>query len=194
MRNEIKGVEPFTQRNNVFNPSITCGSTSTAIGLHYKGVVDPYEDYQLEDYITKQCIDLPKDISYGIINGNSTWKWYVDNNRGFQVLPILEYVCKKLYDGIHLSWGITFDTIIENIDKNNPVICLGNFSSISYVSGHYNCIVGYDTEKETVITKDPFGNANTNYKDTNGNNMEYDWKIFLQLDNGNKYSYGFIIA
>ena len=187
LKNKIENIAVFTQRNNRFNPSVACFPTSSAIALHYKGVEDPINNMQLEDYLVYLALNLTQEEKQVLVSVNGQW---ILNHRPFQVIPIMEYVCRKLYGNTKMSWKITFEDIVKNIDNNNPVVCLGNFSSISYVKGHYNCIIGYDTEKRTVITHDPFGNAHTNYKDFNGENMEYDWKIFHY--DGNNFSCGLL--
>jgi hypothetical protein len=52
------------------------------------------------------------------------------------------------------------------IDQNKPVIASGNFPN-----GHIIAIVGYDNEGW--IVHDPYGNANTRFKDTNGRYVHY---------------------
>jgi hypothetical protein len=182
----LDNVEYFTQRNNKYSPSVACFPTSEAVALHYIGVNDPYEGLQLEDYIVKECLNLSQEELNIIASVNGNW---IFNSRPFQVIPIVEHVCKKIYKNTFLSWTISFEDIVSNIDKNHPVVCLGDFSSISYVKGHYNCIIGYDTETKSVWANDPWGNAHTNYKNYDGSQVLYDWSIF-QVKNG--YSHGLL--
>jgi hypothetical protein len=188
MKKVIKNVEIFTQRNNKFSPSVACFPTSAAMALHYLGVKDPYEDYQLEDYLVYQSLNLTNEEKKNLIAIHGEW---IFNHRPFQVIPIMEYICKKLYTDTFMSWGIGFDDIIESIDKGLPVVCLGDFSKISYVKGHYNCIVGYNTDNNYVITMDPYGDACTNYSSYDGAYKKYPWAIFNQ---GNNKSYGLIFT
>lgn len=191
MRKVLKNFEGFTQRNNKFNPSVACFPTSAAMALHYMGVDDPIDGLQLEDYIVKKSLNLSDIEKNMLVKKNGTW---ILNHRPFQVIPIMEYVCKKIYNGVFIDWYITFEEIIVEIDRGLPVVCLGNFKPLSYVSGHYNCIIGYDSEKKTVITMDPFGNAHTNYSDFNGKEMEYMWSIFCLKDNNFKASSGLFFS
>lgn len=114
---------------------------------------------------------------------------FSDDFKPFQAIPIESYVINKyVYPKTRQAWRNQYSDIIDSIDRGIPVVALGDFSKISYVGGHYVTIVGYNEEKQTVIVMDPFGDGHTNYADTNGFAIEYDWNIFIR--EAGKYSYG----
>jgi len=68
--------------------------------------------------------------------------------------------------------NINFEsTVKELIDQGKPVIASGYFPN-----GHVIVIVGYD--KEGWIVHDPYGDANTKYKNTNGMYVRYKYGDF----------------
>ena len=47
-------------------------------------------------------------------------------------------------------------------------------------SGHFIVVVSYDEEKDEYTAKDPWGDANTNYKNKNGDNVKYSQKMLSE--------------
>jgi len=193
MRNSLELVPAYTQRDNMYDSSFTCCPTSAAMKMRFKTKVSfAPEGMQDEDFIYKSAYSLTADEKETLRQQQGAW---IFNYKPYQVLPIMEYVCNKIVQpfgfSVVMSWGITFDNIISSIDAGNPVVCLGNFASISKIGGHYNCIIGYDTDTKKVITNDPWGNALTGYTDQNGEKMEYNWSLFCQA---NQASYGLYIS
>ena len=183
----IDNMEYFTQRDNKFSPSVACFPTSAAMAMEYvNGHIVTPDNMQLEDLIVRECLNLSKAEKNTLTSENGSWIW---NHRPFQVIPIMAYVCNKVAPVIKQSWSISFDAIKLSIDNNKPVVCLGNFKSISSIGGHYNTIIGYNDETNHVFTMDPWGNGYENYAIKDGSNMYYDWSIFKQSDDN---SYGLI--
>jgi hypothetical protein len=185
----LENVEYLTQRDNKFSPSVACFPTSAAIAIDYlTGSIETPDNMQLEDYIVQLSLNLTDKEKKQLVDENGSW---ILNHRPFQVIPIMEFVCRKIYKKTCLSWNISYQDIIENIDKNRPVVCLGDFRAMSFVKGHYNCVIGYDEDTKSVWTQDPYGNAHTNYSSQDGNQVFYDWSIF-ERTGGRSYGLIFI--
>lgn len=109
------------------------------------------------------------------------------------MLYIAEYLFNRLMGQHSFSaqadWSISFERMSRSIDKGFPVVILGNFSSISRVSGHYNTAIGYNGTE--VITHDPYGDALSGYALNNGEFRQYSWDFFNKK-NGNSYGLIFI--
>lgn len=70
--------------------------------------------------------------------------------------------------------GGSFTEIYNALDvEKSPVFLATKITD----SGHFILIVGYDAKRRIVICHDPYGDANTGYKKTNGAYVEYpaDW-------------------
>lgn len=192
----LEKVPYFSQRDNVVDPFISCFPTSVAMSIQYIldinsldrtaiGCDDP--NCQLEDYInrtldSKEVDDWMKENTTRL----GSWIW---NYKKRTIYAVEEYVCNLLLN--HLGYKATFtecmpyDKLCAAIETNQlPAIIGGNFRSISSVGGHMNCMIGFNNiGLKQVRTNDPYGNALTNYKSTNGKNMIYDSKIFCDSRN-----------
>jgi len=142
---------------------------------------------QLEDYIVKQCLDLTYAEKDRLVAVNGDW---ILSSRPFQVIPIMAYVCKKIIPTTKENWAISFEDVKKSIDNNTPVVCLGDFSKMSYVKGHYNTIIGYNDQTKYVFTMDPWGNSYENYRVQDDSNMYYSWNIF-ERSSSNSYGITF---
>lgn len=169
-----------TQRDNAVNPGTTCLATSCAMAIEY--ISQKSYGGALEYKIVRHCQLLTESEKAALTKKEGTWIW---QHSPWTVLPIMEYVLNEYYLPCSVSWGISLETVKAAIENNKPVVCLGDFSSVSKIGGHYNCVIGVDTD--TVKTLDPWGDARTNYIETNGQGMIYPWSIF---DRGYGKSYG----
>ncbi len=79
---------------------------------------------------------------------------------------------KKLLpnQNIVYSGNMTLSAMI-NILKTSPVI-FGTFKMGELPGGHIVLVVGYDSNTDSFILEDPFGNPNSNYKDRNGHQVK----------------------
>ena len=167
----VKGVQYHSQRDNttkdgVVNGHNMCQLTSLAMVMEHKGIEIGNGDKQYED----KLYEIAKKLGMG---GEELWKETRDVYQS-----IIEYLNKenKTNYGINVLDEETVKTRFEDfakslIDQNIPVIASGNFPN-----GHVIVIVGYD--KEGWIAHDPYGDANTKYKNTNGMYVRYKYGDF----------------
>jgi hypothetical protein len=187
---KIEGVKRFPQDDNVHDPMTTCFNTSSAMVMNYcltligkdRTAIGCALQNQLEDYIYEAIYDNVTK-QWMIANqgklGAAIWKW----KRGL-LFVVEEYVFNRLMNplGFKATFyeGATYETICTKLKENNlPGIIAGNFSNLSSVGGHMNCLIGFNSVGVyEFITHDPFGNAYKQYKDKNGENMHYAARLF----------------
>lgn len=188
----------LTQIDNINKPYGTCLITSACIGLLYVLEEDwQPTDVQIEDYFFRLCYNLNNSERQKLINTHG--EWIFDYN-SYTVLPIVQYIMNrelKKYNKkatVILDWYINYDEIIDNINKDLPVVIHGNFSSLTNgkITGHYVCDTGYKINSLDLNVYDPFGNAHTGYNNNGvitGIDVQYNWdKIFKKKDGD--YTYG----
>jgi len=201
----IKDVECFSQDNNKYiDPitkknvaSVSCFNTCVAMCVRYalklkeldKSAVGCGISTDLDDYIN-MIIDDNETQNW--INTNLKGSWiidYIKRNAKRQVFAIESYVFNRLMNqhGFKCQerYDLTYETICNVLKQNElPMIIGGNFSSVSSVGGHMNCLVGYNSiGLKEFIVNDPHGNALTGYTNKIGAYVRYPIKFFLQKDN-----------
>ena len=166
----IKGVKYHSQRDNEtkdgkVNGHNMCQLTSLAMIMEYKGIEIGNGDKQYED----KLYEIAKRIGKG---DNKLWDQTEDVYK-----EIINYINKinnenNLIVVISNLRKIDFESNVKKlIDQGKPVIASGNFPN-----GHVIVIVGYD--KKGWIAHDPYGDANTKYKNTNGMYVRYKYGDF----------------
>ena len=171
----VKGVQYHSQRDNttkdgVVNGHNMCQLTSLAMVMEHKGIEIGNGDKQYED----KLYEIANEIGMG---GEKLWKKTdkiyksiieyvnVQNNTDYEIVVIDEKYVKKKYNN-------KFEDFAKSlIDQNIPVIASGNFPN-----GHVIVIVGYNDKGW--IAHDPYGDANTKYKNTNGMYVRYKYGDF----------------
>lgn len=173
---KIENVEYFSQLDNKYDPSISCFPTSLAMCINYclqsigktKIDVGCSENMQLEDYINYMLDD------------NQTTQWMKDNTSRIGSW-IWNYKRRMLYDveaylfnRLMLPFGFkatfvstkTYNEVCDKLEETKlPFVIGGNFSEISNVKGHMNCLIGFNRiGLQEVIVHDPFGNALNSFK------------------------------
>ena len=188
----IENVEYFTQRDNKREPYVTCFNTSVAMAMSYclnlEGLdqvaigADP--KIQLEDYL-----DM-------LIQDNETKQWMIENQGRIgswiwkytkrTIYAIEAYIFNRLMNNLGYKaeekYNWTYDTVCHALEQNSmPMVIGGNFSSVSSVGGHMNCLVGYNAiGLKEFIVHDPYGNAMTKYVDQNGSYVRYPAKFYVK--------------
>lgn len=186
----IKDVPWLSQRDNKIDPGITCFPTSVAMVITYilnqekltKADIGCSADMQLEDYID-QVLNSKEITDWMKANTSVLGRWIWDYKR--RTVYAVEAQAFNIMMG-HLGYKATFtdqltyDQICDALEVNKlPFIIGGNFSSVSKVSGHMNCLVGFNKiGLREFDTNDPYGNALTGYTNTNGWYMRYGTKFF----------------
>ncbi len=139
----------FSQRDNPRKPAATCNVTSIAMVLYYHGVRPKNPRQQLEDELYQWCLD-----NYGM--GSQT-----DNG----VLAKLI----KAYGFPNSSFSTTrrWAQLKRELVDGRPVVVGGYFTH----SGHIITVIGFNDKG--YLANDPWGNAVTGYRNTEGRRVHY---------------------
>ena len=137
----------FSQRDNAHRPASTCNVTAIAMVMYYYGV-RPQGSKQLEDELYEWCVRR-----YG---ANSQ----TDNT-------VLVRMSQAYGFEASFSTTRTWGQIRSQLMQGRPVVVGGYFTH----AGHIVCLVGYTPSG--YIVNDPYGNALTGYRDTNGRKLFY---------------------
>lgn len=184
LKNISEGIKNRYQMLTKRRPKSECNTTSAAMGCDYTGneIKSPDgimpEDYLMDilgseegkAFLQKIC----PGAKYNPWNDSYCIAWAV--NKALQ-----KEVCKVV--------KATMDQMITHISNGGAVVIGGGFLS-GGTSGHFVCVVGFETDDnntvKNIIVDDPYGNYNTNYKDHfDGNDIKFPVKTFLQLTFGN---------
>lgn len=182
-----------TQRNNKYNPFVTCFPTSVAMCIDYILTITGkkpsdlgIDEEQIEDFLTKQM--KTSAITSWMVKTLGSW-----TNDYFQKAWLVGKVEEKEFDTLMNKIGydsefsdhISFDEVCALIDETDiPQVICGNFSSANAkyghkVGGHINCCVGYDDETRDVFVLDPYGYALSKGYEASGFNVRYSWDTFF---------------
>ncbi|MEZ2318964.1 MAG: C39 family peptidase [Microcoleus sp.] len=145
----------FSQRDNPRFDWSTCNVTAIAMILYYYGVRSKWGG-QLEDELLQWCFDYAG-------QGSQT-----DHN----VLSALI----KAY-GFKTSFSTTrkWADLRSELLNRRPVVLAGDFTA----SGHIITLIGYNSEG--YIVQDPWGDALTGYRDTEGRKLMYPYNYMNQV-------------
>jgi len=128
------------------------------------------DDKQLSRYVDDVCNEVgetgigEEEAKYNKLSGNSAYYWLV------QVAAIKKWLGQA---GKKIAISYDSETTADKIKsalKNSPVI-VGTNRLGGLKGGHIILIV--DIDGEDFIVNDPYGNAQTNYKDHNGDSVRY---------------------
>ena len=144
----VLDVPYFSQRDNPRNPYGTCNVTSIAMVLTFYGLEPRLPSDQLEDELLQWIYDR-----YG--EGGET----------------IHANLQELYRAYGYKGGFsttrTWAEIRAAIDSGVPAVVAGNFTA----SGHIVVLIGY--QGNTWTAHDPWGDATTDYRGTNGFSVRY---------------------
>lgn len=145
----------FSQRDNPRFDWSTCNVTAIAMVLYYYGVRSKWGG-QLEDELLQWCFDYAG-------QGSQT-----DHN----VLTALI----KAY-GFKTSFSATrkWADVRSELLNRRPVVLAGDFTA----SGHIITLIGYNSDG--YIVQDPWGDALTGYRDTEGRKLMYPYNYMNQV-------------
>lgn len=162
-----------SQRNNKYSPSGACNVTAVQVilSLDYPNVTDDElfllcNSQQVKNIIQKK---YPVDFNGWI------WKYFRDNCANEVFVCMIEAVKiimqSELF--VRMECRLTAEKVKKEIDAGYAVFASGSFG----FQGHIVAIIGYDDEKRVWIVNDSWGDKNTNYKNINGDSVEYsyDW-------------------
>lgn len=147
-KRKVLGVPYFSQLDNPRDPFVTCNVTSIAMALAFHGRRSRNPRQQLEDELYQWVIDR---------HGRQA---RTDNS-----------VLQRLYHaygfGGNFSTNRTWSQIQQEIIANRPVVIGGYFTH----GGHIITIIGFD--EKGYIVHDPYGDALTGYRQTEGKSLHY---------------------
>jgi hypothetical protein len=135
MRKVIK-TDYQNQRNNKYRPGATCNLTSAAIALSVRGVKSNTPGLSLEDALF-ECAERNGYNIHTPDGIKSTVETYAP-----------DILCSFTANG-------SIERIIAAINRDNVVVVHGYFTR----SGHIVAVVGYDSDKKTLIVDDPWGDC-----------------------------------
>jgi hypothetical protein len=158
-----------------------CFSTSAWMFLsYYCDNIKADDDNSLQLYVDdveasvgKSGVGEKVKQKYNWITGNTSLWWNVQKE------GIEKYMWKNGFHGEALFHDASFPFYsLSSILKDGPVI-IGTHQMGGLPGGHIILLVDVDTNVDTFIVNDPFGNARTNYSDHNGNMARYSSKWLL---------------
>lgn len=147
-KRKVLGVPYFSQRDNPRDPFTTCNVTAIAMVMAFYGKRSLNPRQQLEDELYQWIIDR-----YGR-------QARTDNA-----------VLQELYRAYGYKGGFstarTWSQIKQELLENRPVVIGGYFTH----GGHIITVIGFD--EYGYIVHDPYGNALTGYRQTEGKGLRY---------------------
>lgn len=148
-------VPHFSQRDNAHRPGATCNVTAIAMVMYYYGVRSR-SGKQLEDELYEWCV-----------------RRYGENSQTDNTVLVR---LSQAY-GFEASFSTTrtWGQIRSQLMQGRPVVVGGYFTH----SGHIVTVVGYTSNG--YIVNDPYGNALTGYRDTNGRKLFYSSGYMSQM-------------
>lgn len=173
----IENVPYLSQRDNKFEPFISCFPTSSGMAMTYclnligkdKTVIGCSPNNQIEDYINETIYDADTEKWMKANTprlGQWIWKY-----KKRTIFAVEEYVFNRLMNkqGFKATFKqITYDEYCNEIETNKlPIIIGGDFSTICSVGGHMLCGIGFNqTGLKEIIVNDPYGSALVKYQNT----------------------------
>jgi hypothetical protein len=138
----------------------------------YTENIDVYDDIELaryfddvEDSVGNPGIGEQVKRKYKWITGNTSYWWHV------QKKGIEEWLWKNgVWGDMHYCEDNVFSNLY-NVVKNGPMI-LGTKKLGGLKGGHIILVIGYNDDGDFIVN-DPFGDANTLYKNWQGVNVVY---------------------
>ncbi len=206
MKKILENFPYLTQIDNKLFSSTSCYPTSMAMAIWWclkqigkdETAIGCPPGIQVEDYIT--AITESKETKLWIKNNVSKYGSWLLNYKPRTLAYVEEMIFNKLMNPFgfktEFSSTIMYEFLVNHINTNNmPIVIHGDFSSISTVSGHIVCAIGYNIDAKTVFVQDPFGNALVDkYRSHDfGKQAEY-YKSLLIKDKKNDRMWGQIIS
>ena len=183
IKNISEGIKNRYQMLTKRRPKSECNTTAAVMGcLYTDNVVQSPDGVMPEDYLM-DILDSKEGRAYlqKIVPGAKYNPWNDSYCIAWAVNKALgKEVCKVV--------KIRIDELLNHISNGGAAVVGGGFLS-GGTSGHFVCVVGYETDEnnntKNIIVDDPYGNYNTNYKDHfDGNDIKFPVKEFIKLTFG----------
>jgi uncharacterized protein YvpB len=158
----------FSQRDNPRYPNTTCNVTAIGMAFHYLGKRARWGS-QIEDELFQWC-----KTRYGV--GSQT-----DHN-------VLSALIKAYGFKTSFSTKRSWLSVKEELINRRPVILGGDFTA----TGHIICLVGFTPEG--YIVNDPWGDALSGYRDTEGRKLLYPYSYMDRVAGPDGHVWAHFIA
>lgn len=182
IKNISEGIKNRYQMLTKRRPKSECNTTTATMACIYTGhtiesggllpedfLMDILDSEEGRAYLQK----IAPGASYNPWNDSYCIAWAVNKALGKEVCKVIK---------------ATLDQMITHISSGGAIAIGGGFLS-GGTSGHFVCVVGYETDGKNavknIIIDDPYGNYNTNYKDHfDGNDIKIPVDKFIKLTYG----------
>jgi hypothetical protein len=181
----------LSQRDNMFNPSLTCFPTSVAMVITYllqltgktQTDIGVPEGTQIEDYLARNSVRSAM-LNWMVVNVGSWTRAYLQ--RAWTVAKVEQKEFNDLVSALGFAAEViespTYEEVVAYVQNEQiPQVLSGNFSRFSRVQGHITCCIGFNLPNNELIINDPYGYAYDGYKTANGVSHKYKWLDFYGL-------------
>lgn len=190
--NVSKNKDYYTQRNNEIRGTSACNVTSAAAFITVNEPKQPFvpKDMQLEDFLMATLIGKDGyDEMFRV--AETLYPQYTPNEVHACLSWAINRVCESPVAVFKADW--TIEQMLFSLVKGKAVIISGKFGSLH----HIVCLVGFQTSQRDIkeirkvsdirtnkvksfIIDDPWGDPNTDYKDTHGNDVILTHRQFME--------------
>lgn len=186
----LNDVPYHSQRDNKYDPSITCYPTSLSMVIAYilqlnnldKTAIGCKQEQQLEDFLYKD------------IYSQETKDWMYETGFKSDLKPHTTAIIEEHIFNKHMKQygyrckfiqNATYDDYCFAIDKFQvPQLLHGKYPLKYKTLGHVVAGVGYNKLNKSFIINDPFGSWITQYQNVNGKEVEYPFGgIYIKQNN-----------
>jgi hypothetical protein len=155
---------------------IECGPVSAAMGFDIAGwPIDVFTSGEQPGDSILMMVHNPDNLKKIKERRNINYDAFPPNEVP-QVYDIVGELLYGKYKACKFEWGLSFEIIKKNINKNICMMISGPFPAGS----HYVLAVGYDDEKKVIIYNDPYP---PQWPDKNGYNREMDMEFLSKMGN-----------
>lgn len=180
-----------SQRNNEIRGTSACNVTSAAMFIEYNEPKLPFvpKDTQLEDFLMATLIGKGGYEEMFRV-AETLYPDYTPNEVHACLAWGINRVCGYPVAKFKSNWKL--EEIVFSLVMGKAVIVSGKFGNLH----HIVCLVGFQTTQEDIFTvptpdgvnltkirnfiiDDPWGNPNTDYKDTHGNDVLMSYRNFV---------------
>ncbi len=202
--NISEGKKYLTQRDNKLKPFGTCNTTSMIMALTYSSIALPpkQDEEQYEDVLTRFLLTDPRVLAYYAQIDPANYTLWKTNMESSKVIPPNEYHSVLAYGtnlwlnskAVAFSTTTSINSILFALLQGRATVLSGIWSGLK----HIVCAVGFSTSQEnirevtvasdidlskisSIIIDDPFGNYQTKYQETNGNDVRVPYKDFVAI-------------
>lgn len=172
MAHIIEDMRYNSQRDNRIDPFKTCFPTSVSMTIRTleQRKEKPRTEWQSTTLDDEMSVDIKNNMTkFQQITTKLAGKWAAKYNPRYVFKFWDWYIEDKAGYETDFLWKPSIEKIKSYIDKDLPVIVS---TKLGGLKGHIVVICGYD-DSDNMICNDPFGDANTKYKEHHGIKRTY---------------------